>query len=45
MEREAFGLNTAGGTDGLPMVILKDYTGKGDPDSPYFGKPPPDEDY
>ena len=45
MEREAFGLNTAGGTDGLPMVLIKDYTGKGDPDSPNFGKPPVDEDY
>lgn len=34
MEREAFGLDTAAGTDGRPMVIIKDYTGRGDADSP-----------
>ena len=34
MEREAFGLDTATGTDGLPLVIIKDYTGRGDPDAP-----------
>lgn len=34
MEREAFGLDTAGGTDGRPMVIIKDFTGRGDMDSP-----------
>lgn len=33
MEREAFGLNTDGGTDGKPLVIIKDYCGRGDPDS------------
>lgn len=34
MEREAFGLDTAAGTDGRPMVIIRDYTGRGDADSP-----------
>ena len=34
MEREAFGLDTAAGTEGRPMVIIRDYTGRGDPDSP-----------
>lgn len=34
MEREAFGLNTAAGTDGRPMVIIRDFTGRGDPDAP-----------
>lgn len=33
-EREAFGLDTASGTDGRPMVIIRDYTGRGDPDAP-----------
>lgn len=45
MEREAFGLNTAGGTDGMPLVLVKDFTGKGDLDSPFFGKPQPDSEY
>jgi hypothetical protein len=45
MEREAFGLNTAGGTDGMPLVLVKDFTGKGDADSPFFGKPQPDSEY
>lgn len=45
MEREAFGLNTAGGTDGMPLVLVKDFTGKGDQDSPFFGKPQPDSEY
>lgn len=35
MEREAHGLGTAGGTDGERYtVLIKDYTGRGDPDSP-----------
>lgn len=34
MEREAFGLDTKGGTDGLPLVIIKDYTGRGSPEAP-----------
>ena len=34
MEREAFGLDTAAGTDGRPMVIIRDFTGRGDPDAP-----------
>lgn len=34
MEREAFGLDTSAGTDGRPMVIIKDFTGRGDRDSP-----------
>lgn len=38
MEREAFGLDTAGGTDGLVKVKVIDFTGKGDPD----GAPPED---
>jgi len=39
MEREAFGLNSEAGTDGRPMVIIRDYTGRGDPDSPLRGVP------
>lgn len=38
MEREAFGLDTTGGTDGLVKVKVIDFTGKGDPD----GAPPED---
>jgi len=34
MEREAFGLDTSNGTDGRPTVIIRDFTGRGDPDSP-----------
>lgn len=34
MEREAFGLDTKGGSDGVPVAIIRDYTGKGDPDAP-----------
>lgn len=34
MEREAFGLNAASVGDGRPLVIIRDYTGRGDPDSP-----------
>lgn len=35
MEREAFGLDTEGGTNGdRYTVLIKDYTGRGDPDSP-----------
>ena len=33
-EREAFGLNTQAGTDGRPLVIIKDFTGRGSPESP-----------
>jgi prophage DNA circulation protein len=35
MEREAYGLDTNAGTDGLPVVHIKDFTGRGDPDSPF----------
>lgn len=34
MEREAFGLDTVAGTDGRPLVIIRDFTGRGDPDAP-----------
>ena len=34
LEREAFALDTASGSDGNLLVIIKDYTGRGDPDSP-----------
>jgi hypothetical protein len=34
MEREAFGLDTAEGTEGRPMVHIRDFTGRGDPDAP-----------
>lgn len=34
MEREAFGLDTAAGTEGRPLVIIRDYTGRGDADAP-----------
>ena len=34
IEREAVGLDTAAGTDGRPMVIIRDFTGRGDPDAP-----------
>jgi hypothetical protein len=34
MEREAFGLDTAAGTEGRPMVIIRDFTGRGNPDAP-----------
>jgi hypothetical protein len=34
LEREAHGLDTASGSDGRPLVIIKDFTGRGDPDSP-----------
>ena len=40
MEREAFGLNTDAGTNGLPMVIIRDFTGRGDPDSPFRNREP-----
>jgi len=43
MEREAFGLsNTAEGGERY-TVIVRDFTGKGDPDSPTAGQPEPDE--
>ncbi len=41
-EREAFGMDTKGGTDGIPMALIRDYTGRGDPDSPFFGRPVPE---
>jgi hypothetical protein len=34
LEREAHGLNTISGSDGRPVVIIRDYTGRGDPDAP-----------
>jgi hypothetical protein len=34
MEREAFGLDTAASTEGRPMVVIRDFTGRGDPDAP-----------
>jgi hypothetical protein len=34
LEREAYGLDTAGGADGRPTVIIKDYTGRGSPEAP-----------
>lgn len=40
-EREAFGLDTIAGTDGRPMVIIRDFTGRGDPDSPRAQEPEP----
>ena len=33
LEREAWGLNAQQG-DGPPLAVIKDYTGRGDPDSP-----------
>ena len=41
MEREAFGLNSEAGADGRPLVIVRDYTGRGDPDSPLRAVPQP----
>lgn len=38
LEREAFGLDTAHGSDGRPMVTIRDFTGRGDPDSPSAGQ-------
>jgi hypothetical protein len=37
MQREAHGLDTASGTDGRPLVVIRDYTGRGDVDSPARG--------
>lgn len=34
LEREAYGLDTAAGSDGRPTVIIKDYTGRGSPEAP-----------
>ena len=34
MERQAYGLDAAGAGDGRPEVHIKDFTGRGDPDSP-----------
>jgi hypothetical protein len=38
MEREAFGLNAEGGGAERYTVIVRDFTGKGDPDSPRAGQ-------
>jgi len=43
MEREAFGLTAEGGGGERYTVIVRDFTGKGDPDSPNAGQPEPDE--
>jgi len=43
MEREAFGLNTTAGSDGRPLVIIRDFTGRGDPDAPRRNAPPAEE--
>jgi hypothetical protein len=40
LEREAFGLDTASGSDGRMMVIVRDFTGRGDVDAPK--RPEPD---
>lgn len=45
MEREAFGLDTNGGTDGMPLVLIRDFTGKNDPDSPFHGQPTPESEF
>lgn len=34
LEREAFGLDVAHASDGKMLVIIRDYTGRGDPDAP-----------
>jgi hypothetical protein len=34
VEREACGLNAAASTDGRPLVLVRDFTGRGDPDAP-----------
>ena len=34
IEREAVGLDTLMGAEGRPMVIIRDFTGRGDVDSP-----------
>lgn len=39
LEREAWGLNTVQG-DEKPLAIVKDYTGRGDPDAPPQPEPP-----
>ncbi len=39
LEREAWGLNTIVG-DGPPLAVIKDYTGRGDPDAPPQLEPP-----
>jgi hypothetical protein len=33
-EREAFGLNSEAGTEGRPMVYIRDYTGRGSAEAP-----------
>lgn len=40
MEREAHGLDTAAGTDGRPLVIVRDFTGRGDRDAPALAVEP-----
>ncbi len=39
LEREAWGLNAQQG-DGPPLAVIKDYTGRGDPDAPPQLSPP-----
>lgn len=39
LEREAFGLDTTSGSDGKFLVLIKDYTGRGDPDAPVRPEP------
>ncbi len=39
LEREAWGLNSQQG-DGPPLAVIKDYTGRGDPDAPPQLSPP-----
>ena len=34
VERQSYGLDTAAGTDGRPLVIIRDFTGEGDVDAP-----------
>jgi hypothetical protein len=34
VEREECGLNAEAGTDGRPLVVVRDFTGRGDPDAP-----------
>ena len=35
LERLTYGLNSSDTGDGLPVVHIRDYTGRGDPDSPF----------
>jgi hypothetical protein len=45
MEREAFGLTAEGGGGERYTVIVRDFTGKGDPDSPRVGQTDAREEY